>query len=30
MANIIKADDGVASGQTGIVYTADITGTLEL
>ena len=30
MASIIKADDGVASGQTGIVYTADTTGTLEL
>lgn len=30
MASIIKADDGVASGQTGIVYTADTSGTLEL
>ena len=30
MASIIKADDDVVSGQTGIVYTADTSGTLEL
>lgn len=30
MTNIIKADDGISSGQTGIVSTADTSGTLEL
>lgn len=30
MANVIKADDGAVSGQTGITHTADSSGTLEL
>jgi hypothetical protein len=30
MASIIKADNGVASGQTGITHQADSSGTLEL